>query len=241
MTFSFSAQKRGKEDVVALRAERKLPGVLYGPEIKPVSVMADYRIFEKLHSEAGEASLIDLAVDSGKPIKVLIQDVQYDPVKRVMIHFDLRQINMDKEMEVTVELNFVNESPAVKELGGTLIKPVEGLKVKCLPKDLVSEIIVDLSVLKTFDNIIRLKDLAVPSGLKLMDNPEMAIAKVQAPLTEEQLKAMEEEGKKGVEVVEQVEKKVKEGEEGEEAGAAAVEGAKTEAKPEEKKEEKKKE
>lgn len=247
MTFSFSAQKRGKEDVSALRAERKLPGVLYGPEIKPVSVMADHRIFEKLYNSAGEASLIDLTVEDGlsagahgKPIKVLIQDVQYDPVKRVMTHFDLRQINMSKEMEVTVELNFVGEAPAVKALGGTLVKPVEGLKVKCLPNDLVSEITVDLSVLKTFDNIIRLKDLAAPSGLKLMDNPEMAIAKVQAPLTEEQIKAMEEEGKKGVEVVEQVEKKVKEGEV-EEAAAAAVEGAKTETKPEAKKEEKKKE
>jgi len=90
--------------------------------------------------------------------------------------------------------------------------------------------------LKTFEDIIRLKDLAVPVGLKLMDNPEMAIAKVQAPLTEDQLKALEEEGKKGVEAVEKVEKKVKEGDEEEVAGA---EGAKPEAKKEEKKEEKK--
>ncbi len=236
MTFSFSVQKRGKEDVVALRAEHKLPGVLYGPEIKSVSIMADQRIFEKLYNSAGEASLIDLTVDDGKPAKVLIQDVQYDPVKRMMTHFDLRQINMNKEMEVMVELNFVGEAPAVKALGGTLVKPAEGLNVRCLPKDLVSEITVDLNVLKTFEDIIRLKDLAVPVGLKLMDNPEMAIAKVQAPLTEDQLKALEEEGKKGVEAVEKVEKKVKEGDEEEVAGA---EGAKPEAKKEEKKEEKK--
>lgn len=239
MTFSFSVQKRGKEDINALRAEHKLPGVLYGPEIKSISVVADQRIFEKLYNTAGESSLIDLTIDGdksstgaqSKPAKVLIQDVQYDPVKRVMTHFDLRQINMSKEMEVTVELNFVGEAPAVKELGGTLVKTVEGLKVKCLPQDLVSEIEINLDVLKTFDDIIRLKDLSIPAGLKVMDNPEMAIAKVQAPLTEEQLKAMEEEGKKGVEAVEQVEKKVKEGEE----EGAGEEGDKPEAKKEEKK------
>lgn len=235
MTFSFSAQKRGKEDVVALRAEHKLPGVLYGPEIKPVSIMADSRIFEKLYNSAGEASLIDLTVDQGKPVKVLIQDVQYDPVKRMMTHFDLRQINMNKEMEVMVELNFVGEAPAVKALGGTLVKPAEGLNIRCLPKDLVSEITVDLNVLKTFEDIIRLKDLAVPAGLKLLDNPEMAIAKVQAPLTEEQLKAMEEEGKKGVEAVEKVEKKVKEGEEPDSASDEATPGKGEDVKKEEKK------
>ena len=234
MTFSFSAQKRGKEDVVALRAEHKLPGVLYGPEIKSVSIMADQRIFEKLYNSAGEASLIDLTVDDGKPAKVLIQDVQYDPVKRVMTHFDLRQINMNKEMEVMVELNFVGEAPAVKALGGTLVKPAEGLNIRCLPKDLISEITVDLNVLKTFEDIIRLKDLAVPAGLKLLDNPEMAIAKVQAPLTEDQLKAMEEEGKKGVEAVEKVEKKVKEPDS---ASDEATPGKGEEVKKEEKKEE----
>lgn len=237
MTFSFSAQKRGKEDVGALRAERKLPGVLYGPETKPVSIMADYRIFEKLYDSAGESSLIDLTIDGvqGEATKVLIQDVQYDPVKRVMTHFDLRQINMNKEMEVAVELNFVGEAPAVKSLGGTLIKAVERLNVKCLPKDLVGSIEIDLNSLKTFDDSIRLKDLKLPAGIACVDNPEMMIAKAQAPLTEEQLKALEEQGQKGVESVEAVEKKVKEGEE--EEAAAGAEGAKPEAKKEEKKKE----
>ena len=218
MTFSFSVKKREDKGSEDLRANNLLPGVIYGAGSEPVSVSAEYRVFENLLKEAGESSLIDVTIEGAKePVKALIQDVQIDPVKRTIIHFDLRQINMNKEMEVEVELNFVGEAPAVKALGGTLVKVAETLAVKCLPKDLVSEVNVDLSVLATFDDIIRLKDVVLPAGLKADDDAEKVIAKVLAPLTEEQLKAMEEQGPKSIEEVE-VEKKGKEEVEGEAEG-----------------------
>jgi len=101
---------------------------------------------------------------------------------------------MNKEMHATLPINFVGESLAVKELGGTLIKSLQELDIKCLPKDLVSHIDMDLSVLKTFDDIVHIKELVVPAGITIMENPETVVAKVAAPLTEEQLKAMEESG-----------------------------------------------
>ena len=218
MTFSFSVKKREDKGSEDLRANNLLPGVIYGAGSEPVSVSAEYRVFENLLKEAGESSLIDVTIEGAKePVKALIQDVQIDPVKRTITHFDLRQINMNKEMEVEVELNFVGEAPAVKALGGTLVKVAETLAVKCLPKDLVSEVNVDLSVLATFDDIIRLKDVVLPAGLKADDDAEKVIAKVLAPLTEEQLKAMEEQGPKSIEEVE-VEKKGKEEVEGEAEG-----------------------
>jgi large subunit ribosomal protein L25 len=219
MTFNFTVQKRKAGEVAALRSEGKLPGVLYGPGTTPVSLVCDYQAFLKLYREAGESSLIDLIVDNGKPTKVLIQDLQHDPVKGVITHVDFRQIDMNKEMSATCELHFVGEAAAVKELGGTLIKAHDTLDIRCLPKDLVHKIEVDLSVLKTFADIIHVKDLILPPGITAAEAPEQVIAKVAAPLTEEQLKAMEEEGKKGVESVEVVEKEKKE-EEGEEATPA---------------------
>lgn len=228
MTFTFTVLKRGKGEPSVLRETGVVPGVIYGSGTEPISVSAEYTKLAKLYDAAGESSLIDLTIEGEPtPFKALVQDLQYDPVSRKMIHFDMRRIDMNKEMEVMVELKFVGEAPAVKSLGGTLVKTVEGVNVHCLPKDLVSEITIDLGVLKTFDDIVRLKDLVVPAGIKFIDNPEMAIVKVQAPLTEEQIKAMEEEGKKGVEAVEKVEKKVEE--------EVAEEGAEGAAKPEEKK------
>ncbi|MBI4992961.1 MAG: 50S ribosomal protein L25 [Candidatus Magasanikbacteria bacterium] len=235
MVFAFTAQKRTEKNADIVRAAGQLPGVLYGQGIESVSLAADRVKFQKLYDQAGESSLIDFTVEGGKePVKVLIQDIQYDPVKQKPIHFDLRQIRMDKEMDVTIQIHFINEPPAVKGLGGTLNKSVEEIDVRCLPKDLIGLVEVDLSVLQTFDDAIHIKDIKFPDGIKVMDKLDLVVAKVMPPLTEEQLKAMEESGPKSVEDVE-VEKKGKVEEEGEAAAGEAGE------KKEEKKEEKKKE
>ena len=214
MTFSFTAKKReGKPD--ALRAEGKLPGVLYGPEIEPIAIEVERLAFEKLYEEAGESSLIDFSIEGSKdePSKVLVQDIQYDPVKRVPVHFDLRQIKMGVEMTATLSINFVGESQAIKE-GGTLNTGMDSLSIKCLPKDLISEVEVDISVLATFDDSIHVKDVKLPEGITVADNEDALVAKVTAPLTEEQLKAMDEAEAPSVEdVVVEGEKKEEDGEE----------------------------
>ncbi|MFH1287034.1 MAG: 50S ribosomal protein L25 [Candidatus Magasanikbacteria bacterium] len=214
MTFILQTTKRTNEDVTDMRAEGKLPAVVYGPEMEAVSLSVNTIPFEKLYSEAGESSLVDLVVDGGEPVKVLIQEVQYDPVKRNSIHVDFRQIRMGVEMTATVELKFVGESAAVKALGGTLNTSTHSVTVRCLPKDLVGSIIVDLSVLKTFDDAIAISDLKLPEGVTVDDNETNLVVKVTAPLTEDQLKAMDEAEAPSIEDV-VVEGEKKEGDEGE--------------------------
>ncbi len=214
MTLSFSVKKRTAGQAADLRAQSQLPGVLYGPGLEPVSLAFDYNEFLKLYNEAGEASIIDLSIDGGAPLKVLIQDLQHDPVKGVVTHVDFRQINMNKEMEATVKLNFVGEAPAVKALGGTLVKAQDTLDIKCLPKDLVNEIDIDLGVLDTFEKVIHVKDLSLPAGIIANEDAGQVIVKVAAPLSEDELKAMEEAAAPAIDQIE-VEKKGKEETEGE--------------------------
>jgi len=219
MTFSIKLQPRPAGSVEELRASGSVPGVVYGPDRKSTSITIPNKELDKLYKEAGESTLIDLTIEGEKEaVKVLIQDLQFDPVKGNIIHVDFRQINMNEEMHATTELNFVGESAAVKELGGTLVKTLEYLNIKCLPKDLVSSIDVDLSALKTFDDAIHVKDITLPAGVTATDNVETVLAKVTAPLTEEQIKAMEESGPQTVEDV-KVDEKVKK--EGDEAAAEA--------------------
>ncbi len=217
MTFSMTANKR-IGDAEAIRANRQIPAVLYGPEIKPLTLAVDYRSFEQLYGKAGESNLVDFTMEGAKePVKVLIQDVQFDPVKGRILHVDFRQINMNVEMEASIPLHFIGEPSAVKELGGTLIKTLEEVRVKCLPKHLVSFIEVNLSVLKSFTDFIHITDLALPEGVTVLDNVDTMLAKVAAPLTEDQLKAMDEAPAavdiSKIEVVEKG-KKPEEGEEG---------------------------
>jgi len=215
MAYSITLKTR-KGNAEELRAEGNVPGVIYGPDREPISVYVPYNDLDKLYQEAGESTLVDVTVEGEQEAKVLIQDVQYDPVKGRYIHVDFRQIDMNKPMYAATELKFIGESPAVKELGGTLVKPIEHLNIKCLPKDLVSEIEVDLSKLNNFEDVIHVKDLNLPAGITVEDNMDNVIAKVSAPLTDEQLKAMEESQTKSIDDVEGMKKeedKEKEGEE----------------------------
>lgn len=192
MAYSLTVKTRSAQKLDELRKSGYIPGVMYGPDRTPASIVVPAVEFSKLYAEAGDSSLIDVMIEGAKePVKALIQDIQYDPVKGFMMHFDLRQINMNQEMHANIELVFVGEPAAVKELGGTLMKPHTSIEVKCLPKDLISELEVDLTVLKTFEDAIHVKDLKFPSGMVVVDNKEQLVAKVTPPLSEDELKAME--------------------------------------------------
>ncbi|MDD2758516.1 MAG: 50S ribosomal protein L25 [Patescibacteria group bacterium] len=233
--FKLSAVKREIKGEKA-RAEGLLPAVVYGAGKENEALSLVYSEFNKLYNEAGESSLVDLAVDNKDFGKVLIHEVQYDPVKGRMVHADLLKIDMNKPITAKVELSFIGEAPAVKESGGTLVHNFDTVEIECLPKDLVNHFDIDLSVLKTFDDAIRVSDIKLPDGVAIIvPSLETIIAKALPALTEEQIKAMEAESTKDVDLskIESAAPK-KETEEGETAEAGAEE-----APAKEKKEEKK--
>ena len=172
-----------------------VPAVVYGPGIAPISVQVGRSDFRKVYRAAGRSSLIDLALDASSPVKVLIQEVQVNPISMEPYHVDFRQIRMDEELEIEVAIKFIGESLAVKSLAGTLVHPITEIKVKCLPANLPHEIEVDLSVLKTFEDTITIGSLKMPAGVTVIDEASTTVATVVPPLTEEQLKKMEDDAK----------------------------------------------
>jgi large subunit ribosomal protein L25 len=227
MTFTLTAALRteiGKR-VNAVRDAGKIPAVVYGHGIQPTSLTLGTSEFQKLYRAAGSSSLIDLTVDNAAPVKVLVQEVQLHPLTMKPQHVDFRQINMKEEFEVEVPLAFAGDAPAVKELAGTLVRAYDAVLVKCLPADLPHEIVVDLSSLKTFDDVITVADLVIPSGVTVMLDPTVSLVSVSAPLTEEQLKKMEEEGAGDVTAVKTEAEEKKEEEEAKKAEEAAADAA----------------
>lgn len=176
-----------------LRRENYIPAVLYGKGTKSVSLQIDAKSFEKIYKKAGSTTLIDLDID-GKNQKVLITDIQYHPVKDNPIHADLYAIKMDQEITANIPLEFVGISPAVKDMEGNLITNFDEIEVECLPGDLVSKIDVDITVLKTFDDQIKVSDLVVPEKIKVLMDPEEVIAVVAEPRSEEELAELETSG-----------------------------------------------
>lgn len=206
-----------------LRNEGQVPAIIYGAGLEPIKVAVDHNILAKLFQTAGESTLVEMQVEGGKTVNVLIQDLQKDPLRGEIIHADFRAVDMDKPIEAEVKLKFVGDSAAVKALGGTLVRPLESLLIKALPKDLVSVLEVDLSKLNTFDDMVRVSDLAVPKGVEILEDENRTLAVVMPPRSEEEMAALDEAVDGSVAAVE-VEGEQKEGEEG--AGAPAEEGEK---------------
>lgn len=196
-----------------LRREGMIPAVLYGPGIENKDLTVTGKEFANLFRQAGKSSLVGLRVENeAKNFMVLINDLSVDPVSGKTIHIDFYQPDLKKEIEADVPLVFVGESSAVKDLGGTLIKNFDEIAVKALPADLPREIKVDISVLKTFDDAIAVKDLTVAGKVELLKNPEeiVALAAAAQKIEEELEKPIEEDVDSVAKVVKEKKEEVSE-------------------------------
>lgn len=230
-----------KKGIKGLREKNLIPAQVYGKGQKNENIKIDKRTFEEVYSKAGVSTLIDLVIDDKKPIKVLLKEVQRDPVKEDILHVDFYIVRMDEYLTADIDLVFYGESAAEKELGGIRVSNKDKIQVKCLPADLIKEIKVDVSPLKTFDDFIKIKDLEIPEKIEVLDNTDLIVVLVTPPRTEEELKALEETPEEEIGDVAVVgEKEGEEGEEADEGDSATPEASQEseEAKPEEKKEEK---
>lgn len=211
LTLAAKIRKEIGKKVQSLRQKDLLPAVLYGPKVKNLNLELGLKEFEKVYQEAGESSLISLQVEGQKPsvrqpekFLVLIHEVQLDSLSGKPIHIDFYQPKLEEEIEINVPLILEGEAPAVRELGGTLIKNISEVKVKALPQKLPHEIKIDIQGLKTLEDNILIKDLKVPEGVKILKEPEEIIVSVSPPekVEEELVKPIEEK----IEEVEVVEK-----------------------------------
>lgn len=184
-----------KVNLTKLRKSGWIPAVLYGRGYENINLQIKNADFAKVFAEAGESTLIDIEGEGVEKAKVLIKEAQTDPVKDNFIHVDFYKIRMDEPIYTEIPLRFVGEAPAVKDLGGILVKNLDKVEVKCLPGDLVHDIEVDISQLKEFNDSISIKDLKVPQGIELMSGDDVQIVSIAEPRkVEEEAQSEAEEG-----------------------------------------------
>lgn len=225
-TLTLSAKTRTTEvKPQVLRRAGEVPAVVYGFGVENTSIALDRKNFWRVYAAAGGNTLVELTIDDKAPIKVLIQDVQLNPVHDEPIHADFYAVNLKETVQTEIPLSFIGDSPAVVDLEGSLVTSKTEVEVKALPTDLISEIEVDISVLKTFEDIIRVSDLKVPSTIEILDDPEEVVALVNEPRSEEELEAeladTSAEAEAAIEELgKDAEKPAEDGAEGEEASPA---------------------
>ncbi len=193
----------------SLRGKGELPAVVYGPDVKNLPILMDYKEFEKIFKETGETTMINLRIeDTKKEYPVLVHDTQTHPITGNILHVDFYQAPLKEKMEAMVPLIFEGESPAVKDLEGTLVRNITELEIKALPQSIPHEIKIDISSLKTFDDHILVKDLSLPESVESQREEDEIVASVSPPqeIEEELEKPIEE----NVDEIERAEEEKKE-------------------------------
>jgi len=192
MATILNAKSREDKKPNVLRMENLIPAELYGPDIENQHLALEYKDFSRVYNEVGESSLVDLKSADGKEYHILIGEVHKHPISGDFIHVDLRQVSMTEKIEADIELEFIGEAPAVGVLGGMFMAQKDVITIKALPKDLVSSIQVDISILKEFNDKITVGDVKLPEGVEAVDEADTLIAAVLAPREEESVEVVAE-------------------------------------------------
>lgn len=159
------------------RLDGMIPAVVYGKDVPSTMIAVGISDFIKVYRESGKSQIITLTVD-GKKYNTLVQEAQRHPVSGAFLHLDFINVDMKSEVEVQIPLTVVGNSPAVLE-GGSLHQSLHDLTVKCLPKDIVESIEVDVSTLET-GHTIHVSDLKLGKKFQIMNHAEEAIVTAHA-------------------------------------------------------------
>lgn len=167
-----------------LRAEGKIPGVVYGLGGDPVPVSVEWRpLREALTTEAGLNVLIDLDVD-GDVSLTIVKELQRHPIRGDVLHIDFLRVSADAAITVDVPVILEGEAAAVMSEGGTVDHVLHTLAISAKPADIPNEIAVDISGL-AIGEAIRVGDVALPTGVTTDVDPEETVVSGAAPMAEE--------------------------------------------------------
>lgn len=176
---------RGKSVTRKLRAQGKVPGVVYGAGIDPTPIVVEDLSLAKA-LRGGANALIDLVgakALEGKP--VLLKDVQRDPLSRRVVHCDLYAVNLKARLDVEVPLHFVGTPRGVALDGGVMEPLLRTLEVSCMPLAIPESIDVDVSSLGIGD-ALHVKDLRLPEDVVSKVELDATVVHVVAPRLEEE-------------------------------------------------------
>lgn len=207
--------ERGSRATRRLRREGFVPGVVYGGgEGDCVSFKVGSRDLRT--ALLGGSAVLDLEIDGGKPLPVIVKDQQRHPVRDHIMHLDLLEVRLDEKIQSTlaVELTGAEEAPGAKE-GGVLEHVTRELNIEALPGDIPEQVTVDVSGMEAAATM-HLSEIDAPAGVTFLDDPEETIiATITIPTQVEEPEVEEETELVGEGV---------EGEEGEAAEGEAAEG-----------------
>ncbi|MFZ5634640.1 MAG: 50S ribosomal protein L25 [Bacillota bacterium] len=190
----------------SLSRQGLIPAVVYGKMVGNQLLEVAERDVQNALRE-GKNTIINLSVTGiNSPYKVMIREVQYDPVKRVVMHADFQQISLRDKINTAVPV--VLTGKVAEGLAQLALREIE---ISCMPAKIPNQIALDVTGMKPGDSLA-VSALQVPKGIKVLTDPDATVVTVLAPKEEPVEEAVQEVPEKeiGPEKVEQEEKKAQE-------------------------------
>lgn len=184
----------GKEASHRLRAEKRLPAVLYGKENKLLSV--DGKEAQKLFNMIGTSRLVTLKIKkknrkTTEDHPVLIKEAQTDPVKGQLLHLDFYEVSLDHKVTLKVPLFLTGEDERVND-GSIIEQMMYEVEISCLPTQIPEKIEINISRL-TINESILAGELELPEDVEMVTSPTEHVVAATAPKVEAEPKEEEEE------------------------------------------------
>ncbi|NPA93877.1 MAG: 50S ribosomal protein L25/general stress protein Ctc [Thermodesulfobacteria bacterium] len=192
----------GKGVARKLRREGRIPAVLYGPKIEPISLSVNTHDFNKILIKAeGEQVIFTLNLDGDERL-ALIKELQRHPVNDRIRHIDFYAISVEDKVEVEVPIKIVGKAKGVELNGGVLEMIQRTIAIKCLPLAIPKEIEVDISDLDVGD-ALHVSDLTPPEGVEFAEAPDTTLVTVVGGTVQAEEEAEEEEIEEAAEATEE--------------------------------------
>ena len=176
-----------RAEVTKLRRAGRVPATIYGRIGQPqnLEVVLD-DINNLLNHSVSENLLVDLNVETDARSKrlALVQEIQHHPLTGRVVHIDFHEVAEDEKVTVSVPIETTGEPAGVKNGGGSLEHVLHKVKVRCLPKDLPEQIVIDVTALE-IGKSIHIGEVSPPSGVEILGDKHLTLVSVAAPRAEE--------------------------------------------------------
>lgn len=169
---------RGKNEARRTRVAGKIPAIVYGAFKDPQAVSINPKdILKIIRGKSGHNAIFDVEIAGVERTPVIVADEQYDPVKDTLIHIDLKRIDLTRKLRVSIPIHSHGEAKGVKQQGGVLDLVTRSIEIECIPDDIPNQFDVDVTELMIGNNI-RVSDLKVAEGIRILTSPDAVIAHV---------------------------------------------------------------
>jgi large subunit ribosomal protein L25 len=176
-----------------LRAEGKVPGVVYGLGEDPVTLTVNWReLRATLITEQGLNAVIHLDIEGGAKTPTLVKDIHRHPVRRDVLHVDFIRVDLNKTVDVEVPVVLEGEAELVARENGVVDQILTSLLITAKPADIPAQLTVDISGLEIGHNI-HVGSITLPEGVTTSVDPEESVVTAQHGVSDEEFEAAEAE------------------------------------------------